>query len=111
MSQPLIPPSTPIIKKANSTNSQVAGRRQIAGPGWTSSTEWSKPTLVLLNTWVVGQAMVIYLAALQDVPQDLLDLGITDDGKAATAALRVCRHARQRDRAGGDERDGAACQR
>src|SRR4051794_28988727 len=27
---------------------------EIAGPGWTSSTEWSKPTLVLLNVWVVG---------------------------------------------------------
>lgn len=51
---------------------------QIAGPGWTSSTEWSKPTLVLLNVWVVGQAMVIYLAALQDVPQDLLDAASVD---------------------------------
>ena len=52
--------------------------QQIAGPGWTSSTEWSKPTLVLLNTWVVGQAMVIYLAALQDVPQDLMDAASVD---------------------------------
>jgi multiple sugar transport system permease protein len=51
---------------------------QIAGPGWTSSTEWSKPTLVLLNVWVVGQAMVIYLAALQDVPQDLIDAASVD---------------------------------
>jgi multiple sugar transport system permease protein len=51
---------------------------QIAGPGWLSSTEWSKPTLVLLNIWVVGQAMVIYLAALQDVPQDLLDAASVD---------------------------------
>jgi multiple sugar transport system permease protein len=51
---------------------------QIAGPGWTSSTEWSKPTLVLLNVWTVGQAMVIYLAALQDVPQDLMDAASVD---------------------------------
>lgn len=51
---------------------------QIAGPGWVSSTEWSKPTLVLLNVWVIGQAMVIYLAALQDVPQDLLDAASVD---------------------------------
>jgi multiple sugar transport system permease protein len=51
---------------------------QIAGPGWTASTEWSKPTLVLLNIWVVGQAMVIYLAALQDVPQDLVDAASVD---------------------------------
>jgi multiple sugar transport system permease protein len=51
---------------------------EIAGPGWTSSTEWSKPTLVLLNVWVIGQSMVIYLAALQDVPQDLLDAAAVD---------------------------------
>jgi multiple sugar transport system permease protein len=50
----------------------------IAGPGWLASTEWSKPTLVLLNVWTVGQAMVIYLAALQDVPQDLLDAASID---------------------------------
>lgn len=51
---------------------------EIAGPGWTSSTEWSKPTLVILNIWVVGQSMVIYLAALQDVPQDLMDAASVD---------------------------------
>jgi len=50
----------------------------IAGPGWVASTEWSKPTLVLLNIWVIGQAMVIYLAALQDVPQDLMDAASVD---------------------------------
>src|SRR5438067_2498637 len=45
----------------------------IAGPGWLASTDWAKPTLVLLNIWVIGQPMIIYLAALQDVPQALLD--------------------------------------
>lgn len=50
----------------------------IVGPGWLASTEWSKPTLVLLNVWTIGQAMVIYLAALQDVPQDLLDAAAID---------------------------------
>jgi len=50
----------------------------ISGPGWLASTEWSKPTLVLLNVWTVGQAMVIYLAALQDVPTDLMDAAAVD---------------------------------
>jgi len=65
---------------ANALIEGVAGLfgLQIAGPGWVASTEWSKPTLVLLNIWVVGQAMVIYLAALQDVPQDLLDAASVD---------------------------------
>jgi multiple sugar transport system permease protein len=62
---------------------------QIAGPGWVSSTEWSKPTLVLLNVWVVGQAMVIYLAALQDVPQDLLDAASVDGANWAQKIRHV----------------------
>jgi multiple sugar transport system permease protein len=50
----------------------------IVGPGWLASVEWAKPTLVLLNIWVIGQPMIIYLAALQDVPQDLLDAASVD---------------------------------
>lgn len=50
----------------------------IAGPGWLASVTWAKPTLVLLNVWVIGQPMIIYLAALQDVPQDLLDAASVD---------------------------------
>jgi multiple sugar transport system permease protein len=50
----------------------------IVGPGWLGSTTWAKPTLVLLNVWIIGQPMIIYLAALQDVPQDLLDAASVD---------------------------------
>jgi multiple sugar transport system permease protein len=50
----------------------------IVGPGWLASTTWAKPTLVLLNVWIIGQPMIIYLAALQDVPQDLLDAASVD---------------------------------
>jgi len=51
---------------------------QILGPGWLASEFWSKPTLVLMNIWLIGNAMVIYLASLQDVPQDLLDAASID---------------------------------
>jgi multiple sugar transport system permease protein len=51
---------------------------QVLGPGWLASTTWAKPTLVLLNVWLIGQPMIIYLAALQDVPQDLLDAASVD---------------------------------
>lgn len=50
----------------------------IVGPGWLASVTWAKPTLVLLNVWLIGQPMIIYLAALQDVPQDLLDAAAVD---------------------------------
>jgi multiple sugar transport system permease protein len=43
----------------------------LAGPGWFSDPQWSKPALVFMGTWSVGSSMVIYLAGLQDVPQHL----------------------------------------
>jgi multiple sugar transport system permease protein len=41
--------------------------------GWLSDPAWSKPSLILMGLWGFGSTMVIYLAALQDVPKDLYD--------------------------------------
>ena len=38
------------------------------GPGWFTDPAWSKPALVMLGLWVLGDIMVIFLAALLDVP-------------------------------------------
>ncbi|HRW09873.1 MAG TPA: sugar ABC transporter permease, partial [Caldilineaceae bacterium] len=43
----------------------------IEGPGWMGSPQWSKPALIIMAMWSVGGAVVIYLAALQDVPRKL----------------------------------------
>ncbi len=51
---------------------------KIQGPGWTSSPQWSKPAVVLMSLWTVGQSVVIYLAGLQDVPEDLYDAADVD---------------------------------
>lgn len=40
----------------------------INGPLWFNSTAWSKPSLVLLGLWACGDLMIIFLAALLDVP-------------------------------------------
>jgi multiple sugar transport system permease protein len=40
----------------------------IDGPLWFNSPSWSKPSLVLLALWSAGDLMVIFLAALLDVP-------------------------------------------
>lgn len=50
----------------------------VQGPGWLNSPDWSKPALVILGLWGVGNSMVIYLAGLQDVPQHLMDAAATD---------------------------------
>ncbi|HET6385068.1 MAG TPA: sugar ABC transporter permease [Armatimonadota bacterium] len=47
-------------------------------PQWLSDPTWSKPALVLTGLWTVGNAMVIYLAGLQDVPQTLYEAAELD---------------------------------
>jgi multiple sugar transport system permease protein len=45
----------------------------IQGPLWFQSPEWSKPSLVALGLWGVGNTMVIFLAAVLDVPRHLYE--------------------------------------
>jgi multiple sugar transport system permease protein len=50
----------------------------LKGPNWLGDPAWSKPALVLLGVWGAGNAMVIYLAGLQDVPQPLYEAAELD---------------------------------
>lgn len=55
----------------------------IAGPGWLASETWSKPSIILMSLWgSIGGAMLIFLASLQDVPQDLHDAAEVDGANA-----------------------------
>ena len=46
--------------------------------GWLTDPFWAKPSLILMGLWGIGGGMVIYLAGLQDVPQDLYDAADVD---------------------------------
>lgn len=50
----------------------------IPGPNWLASAAWTKPALVLMSLWGVGNAVVIYLAGLQNVPQALYEASDLD---------------------------------
>jgi multiple sugar transport system permease protein len=50
----------------------------IRGPCWLSCESWARQTIVLLALWIIGQQMILYLAGLQDVPQDLYDAADVD---------------------------------
>ncbi len=50
----------------------------VNGPGWFASESWSKPALILMGTWTVGGAMIIFLATLQDIPQVLYEAAEID---------------------------------
>jgi multiple sugar transport system permease protein len=51
-------------------------------PGWLADPTWSKPGLILMSIWGCGGGMVLYLAALQDVPQDLYESASIDGARA-----------------------------
>jgi multiple sugar transport system permease protein len=50
----------------------------IPGPNWLGSTVWATPSIVLTGIWGVGGSIVIYLAALQDVPRSLYEAAEID---------------------------------
>lgn len=52
-------------------------------PNWLGSSQYSKWSVVMLTLWKnTGFTMVVYLAALQGVPQDLYDAAHTDGASA-----------------------------
>ena len=50
----------------------------IQGPGWLSSVKWAKPAFILMMIWTCGNAIIIYLAGLQDVSETLYDAAAID---------------------------------
>jgi multiple sugar transport system permease protein len=55
----------------------------IAGPWWLASVTWSKPAIILISLWGgLGGGMILFLASLQDVPQDVRDAALVDGANA-----------------------------
>jgi multiple sugar transport system permease protein len=50
----------------------------IQGPQWLVDPAWVKPSIVLMTLWGVSGTMVIFLAALKNVPRDLYEVASID---------------------------------
>ena len=50
----------------------------ISGPSWLGDPRWSKPALIIMSFWGLGNAIVIYLAGLQDVPREMVEASALD---------------------------------
>jgi multiple sugar transport system permease protein len=61
----------------------------IDGPQWTTDPSWIKPGLALMNLWSVGGTVVIYLAALKNVPTDLYEAASIDGASAWQQFRRI----------------------
>lgn len=61
----------------------------IIGPGWYTDMTWAKPSYAIMGLWTVGNAVIIYLAGLQDVSQDLIDAASVDGANWAQKIRNV----------------------
>jgi multiple sugar transport system permease protein len=58
-------------------------------PDWLYDPDWVIPALSLIATWSVGNAMVIMLAGLQNVPTELYDAAKVDGANALYRFLKI----------------------
>jgi multiple sugar transport system permease protein len=63
----LLNPTTGPVNRALSS---IPG---LNAPLWFYDPTWAKPALIVLGLWGIGDAIVIYLAGLLDVPRDLYE--------------------------------------
>ncbi len=50
----------------------------IKGPGWLASPTWAKPAFIMMMIWTCGNAIIIYLAGLQDISESLYEAAEID---------------------------------
>jgi multiple sugar transport system permease protein len=54
------------------------GAMGVEGPAWLASPRWVLSSLAFMSLWGIGHTVVIYLAGLQDIPQDLYEAAEID---------------------------------
>jgi multiple sugar transport system permease protein len=57
---------------------KALGAIGIHGPQWLVDPTWVKPSIVMITLWGVSGTMVIFLAALKNVPKDLYEVAAID---------------------------------
>ncbi len=60
----------------------VLGELGLPTPGWFNDPSWSKPALTMLAVWGIGDLMVIFMAALLDVPKEQYEAAELDGASA-----------------------------
>lgn len=61
----------------------------IIGPGWLTDPAWAKPSLIFMSLWTVGGGMLVYLAALQDVPTSLYESASLDGASGFAQFFKI----------------------
>ena len=68
----------------------LLGKVGISGPNWLADTTTALPSIMGLNIWTTtGTFMIIFLAALQDVPREVLEAAAIDGATGFQAVIRI----------------------
>lgn len=51
------------------------------GVNWLVTPEWSKISIIIVSLWRIGEAVVLFLAGLQGIPQDLYEAADVDGAR------------------------------
>ena len=68
-------------------NHTISSTLGYAAPDWFSSPDWAKDGLIAMGLWGAGGGILLWLAALRRVPQELLD-SATLDGASSSQSFR-----------------------
>jgi multiple sugar transport system permease protein len=61
---------------------QALGIFGIDGPSWLNDPAWVKPGIIIMSLWTVGNTVVIYFAALKNVPIEMYEAARIDGANA-----------------------------
>lgn len=62
----------------NMTITRLFGWAGLTGANWLSDTKWAMPSIVMISLWSVGQMVIVYLAVLKEVPDEMLEAAALD---------------------------------
>ena len=71
-----------LLNPATGPVNLILGKLGVEGPLWFNDPGWAKPSLVMLGLWGIGNTMVIFLAAVLDVPKHLYESADLDGAGA-----------------------------
>lgn len=56
---------------------------------WLSDPNWAMPALIIMSLWGIGASMIIFLAGLQGIPQELYEAAEVDGASGWRKLLRI----------------------
>lgn len=78
-----------ILKPRDGVLNYLLGFLHISPKPWISDPDWALPSFVIMSLWGIGGGMIIYLAGLQSIPQELYEAAEIDGAGAWVKFRRI----------------------